>query len=167
MWHWCWDLCAAAMQKSEGDVVPPWDMSSAKALRQKWACAWGKWLVGERGKRKSIDRSPFLLSLSRQDLSTSYLLFGPFIFGICKFKQTFLGPISSFYFNSFCTGDRILLVWESEDLNYGPTFSSSKRVTLGKSPFSSLNQRDCTTASKVPSGWDIASPGIHINPPPF
>ena len=43
-----------------------------------------------------------------------------------KLKQTFLGPISNFYFKGFCIEDRILLVWESEDLNHGPRFFSSE-----------------------------------------
>lgn len=57
-----------------------------------------------------------------------------------KLKQTFLGPISNFHFNGFCIEDRILLVWESEDLNCAPDFSVVSGVTWDKSPFSSLNQ---------------------------
>ena len=57
-----------------------------------------------------------------------------------KLKQTFLGPMSNFYFNGFCTEDRILLVWKPEDLNCGTDFLVVSGVTLDKSPFSSLNQ---------------------------
>ena len=62
-----------------------------------------------------------------------------------KLKQTFLGPISNFYFNGFCTEVRILLVWESEDLNCGLRFFSSERCDFGQIPFLIFKPGDIKT----------------------